>query len=260
MLNLLDTGLRRRFGREPLAAIWLSTGSTAIAELAAASGIDAIVIDMQHGLWDRRSLENAVGLVGGSASVLVRVAENTPAAIGQALDSGAEGVIVPLVESADAAAFAVSAARFPPQGHRSGGGIRPLAGDFLDYCAIANERTIVGVMIETAEGVKNAADIARTPGLDFILIGTGDLSLSLGLSDEGKQRHEDGCNAVLAASRAASIACAIYTTNVAHAVARSHEGFSMVIATNDISVLVDGFKSAALHFNAGRVTRGQSHE
>ncbi|MGA7974928.1 MAG: aldolase/citrate lyase family protein [Pseudolabrys sp.] len=250
MLNLTDMKLRRRLGRAPLAALWLSMGSTAIAELAVAH-TDAVVIDMQHGLWDRIGLESVVGLIGDNAPVLVRVAENTPTAIGQALDSGAEGIIVPLIESGGEAALAVGAARFPPQGRRSGGGVRPLAGDFLAYCAIANERTVVGVMIETKRGIDNAAEIARTPGLDFILIGTGDLSLSLGLSPEAANRHEDGCRAVLAACRTAGIACAIYTASTAQAVARSREGYAMVIAANDISVVVDGFKNAALQFKEG---------
>lgn len=172
--------LRQRLGRQPLAALWMSIGSATIIELAGAAGADAIVIDVQHGLWNRTNLEAAVGAVAPAASALVRVAENTALAIGQALDTGAEGVIVPLIEDGAAAAQAVAAARFPPQGHRSGGGVRPLASGFMDYCAIANERTVVGVMIETVRGVENASAIARTPGVDFVLIGTGDLALSLG--------------------------------------------------------------------------------
>lgn len=247
MLNLNDVNLRRRLGQQPLAAFWLSMGSTAIVELAAAQ-TDTIVIDMQHGLWDRASLEQAVGLVTPKASVLVRVAENSAVAIGQALDSGAEGVIVPLIESGEEAAQAVGAARFPPQGRRSGGGVRPLAGNFLDYCATANERTVVGVMIETARGVDNATEIAHTAGLDFVLIGTGDLSLSLGLTADGAKRHAQCCHTVLAACRAAGIACAIYTTSAAQAAACSREGYAMTVAANDISVVVDGFKQAAQQF------------
>jgi 2-keto-3-deoxy-L-rhamnonate aldolase RhmA len=192
--------LRQRLGRQPLAALWMSMGSTTMIELAGAAGADAIVIDVQHGLWDRVSLEIAVGAVPPNTSALVRVAENTALAIGQALDTGAEGIVVPLVEDDIEAAQAVAAARFPPQGKRSGGGVRPLAGGFLDYCAIANERTVLGVMIETAPGVENAAAIARTPGVDFVLIGTGDLALSLGASD-GKRR-DDACRTVLRACRA----------------------------------------------------------
>lgn len=242
-MNLREMNLRRRLGRQPLAALWMSVGSTTIIELAQSAQADAIVIDMQHGLWDRATLEQAVGAVAPGVAALVRVAENSPIAIGQALDSGAEGVIVPLIESASEAAKAVAAARFPPDGHRSGGGVRPLAGDFMAYLATANERTVVGVMIETARGVENATAIAATPGVDFVLIGTGDLSLSLGAGD-----NEKACRKILKACVKAGIACAIYTGGPDQAATRAGEGYAMVIAANDISVVVQGFGDAMRRF------------
>ncbi len=111
---------------------------------------------------------------------MVRVADGTATAIGQALDAGADGVLVPLVESADMARAAVERPTIRRSGHRSGGGVRPLARGFARYVAEAAARTVVGVMIETAAGVENAEAIARVPGIDFVFIGTGDLALSLG--------------------------------------------------------------------------------
>jgi 2-keto-3-deoxy-L-rhamnonate aldolase RhmA len=102
-------------------------GSTAIIELAGAAHGDAIVIDTQHVLWDRMSLEAAVGVAASGAAVLVRVVENSAAAISRALDAGAEGVVVPLADDAGEVAQAVAAARFPPRSRRSGGGARRLA-------------------------------------------------------------------------------------------------------------------------------------
>ena len=247
-LDWRDMNLRRRLGRQPLAALWMSIGSTTIIELARAAQPDAIVIDMQHGLWDRVSLECAVGAVAAGASALVRVADNTAMCIGQALDTGAEGVIVPLIETSDEAARAVAAARFPPQGRRSGGGVRPLAGDFLAYCKSANERTVVGVMIETTRGVDNAAAIAQTQGVDFVLIGTGDLALSLGAGEGRAARHEDACRHVLQACCNAKIPCAIFTATVEQAITRVREGYAMVIAANDIAVVSRGFSEAMCRF------------
>jgi 2-keto-3-deoxy-L-rhamnonate aldolase RhmA len=246
----LDGGgitLRSRLGRQPLAALWMAMGSATIIELAAAARADAIVIDMQHGLWDRMSLEMAVGVAAAGAAVLVRVAENSPLAIGQALDAGAEGVIVPLVEDAAEAAAAVSAARFPPRGRRSGGGVRPLAAGFLDYYACANDRTAVGVMIETARGAGNAAEIAQTPGVDFVLIGTGDLALSVG----GGSRRDEACGCILQTCRAAGMPCAIYTPTVDAAIARVREGYAMVVAAMDITVVSQGFGDAMQQFRSG---------
>jgi 2-keto-3-deoxy-L-rhamnonate aldolase RhmA len=238
--------LRSRLGQQPLAALWMAMGSTAIIDLARAAQADAIVIDMQHGLWDRMSLEAAVGTARTGAAVLVRVAENSALAIGQALDAGAEGVIVPLVDDGLEAAQAVAAARFPPNGRRSGGGVRPLAGGFLDYYASANEHTVVGVMIETVRGVQNAAAIAQTPGVDFILIGTGDLAISIGGGDGA-----DACRHVLQACRDAATPCAIYTPTADEAIARVREGYAMVVAANDIAVVMQGFGEAMLRFRSG---------
>ncbi len=243
-----DTTLRSRLGRQPLAALWMMMGSTTIIELAGAARADATVIDMQHGLWDRMSLERAVGGVAAGTSVLVRVAENSAAAVGQALDTGAEGVIVPLIEDGDEAAQAVAAARFPPQGRRSGGGVRPLAGGFLDYYASANERTVVGVMIETVRGADNAAGIARTPGVDFVLIGTGDLLLSIGGGDDALVRREETCRGILQACRDAGTPCAIYTPTVDEATARVREGYALVIAANDVALVSQGFSEAMQRF------------
>ena len=243
-----DNNLRRRLGREPLAAFWMAMGSTTIVELAGAAAPDAFIIDMQHGLWDRATLEAAVGTVPADASVLVRVAENSAVAIGQALDTGAEGVIVPLVESAEEAAQAVAAARFPPLGRRSGGGVRPLAAGFMDYCAGADERTVVGVMIETARGVDNATAIAGTAGVDFVLIGTGDLTLSLARDDAHPHRCEEACRAVREACGKAGISCAIFTTGAEQAAARAAEGYDMVVPANDIGVVAQGFAAAMQAF------------
>ena len=249
--------LRHRIGQsEPIGLFWMSLGSPSVIELAAQAGPDAIVIDAQHGLWDRQSIENAVGIAAKVVPVLVRVTENSAAAIGQALDAGAEGVIVPLIETDAEAAAAVAAARFPPEGSRSGGGVRPLGRDFGAYYMNAMQHTIVGVMIETLRGVKHAAAIASTPGVDFVLIGTGDLAVSLNGFPRVDERHAEACNAILEACRTAGIACGIYTGNADTAVARHRDGYPIVVVANDIGIVADGFTQAMTRF--GGVTRAAS--
>src|SRR5262249_40550256 len=155
-------------------------------------------LDQQHGLWERGQLESAIGLIGRTSVPLVRVAENAPLAIGTALDAGALGVIVPLVETAAEAAAAVASAQHPPKGRGSGGGVRRLKG-FKAYAAAAKDRLLVAVMIETRTGVENAAAIAAVPGVDLVLIGSGDLALSLGCFPEMGPPHEAAVQQVLAA-------------------------------------------------------------
>src|SRR5690349_15084830 len=251
--------LRHRIGQsEPIGLFWMSLGSPAVIELAAQAAPDAIVIDAQHGLWDRRSIENAVGLASKAAPVLVRVTENSAIAIGQSLDAGAEGVIVPLIETDEEAAAAVAAARFPPEGVRSGGGVRPLGRDFGAYYMNAMQHTIVGVMIETVRGVRNAAAIANTPGVDFVLIGTGDLAISLGGFPHVDARHEEACKSVLKTCKAANIPCGIFTGNAQAAIARRDQGYPIVVVANDIEIVAGGFSRAMAQFSGKAQDKAKS--
>jgi 2-keto-3-deoxy-L-rhamnonate aldolase RhmA/NAD(P)-dependent dehydrogenase (short-subunit alcohol dehydrogenase family) len=226
---------------------WLLLGSTAVAELMADAAPDAIVFDLQHGLWDRSSLESAIGLVAPKCTPVVRTSDNTPFAISTALDAGALGVLVPLIETSEQAAAAVTAAKFPPAGLRSGGGVRPLK-DFIAYGQQANDAVLVGVMIETRKGVDNAARIAKVPGVDIVFIGTGDLALSLGTFPEFDDRHEAAIEKVRAACRAAGTACGVFTPFVTFALDRRRQGYQWVVLGSDIDFVHGAAKMTASRF------------
>lgn len=234
--------LKTRLAHAPcLRAAWFALGSAAIVELAVRARPDAIVIDQQHGLWERREMEAAIGIVPSAIPVLVRVAENSALAIGTALDAGAEGVIVPLIESAEEAARAVRSSRYPPRGMRSAGGVRPLL-DFESYVqGAASIATIV--MIETREGLAQADAIAATEGLDMIFIGTGDLALSLGVAPTHAE-HAAACAAIRDASSAAGVPCGIFTGSAEAATRRRDEGYRMVVVATDLGVVAHGFEAA----------------
>lgn len=243
MLTAATDPLRLRLQRgEALPMAWLALGSPAIAEMALLAGSSGLVIDRQHGLWDRAALEAGVG-ASGERPVLVRTADHSPAEISAALDAGADGILVPLVETADEAAAVVSHARFPPVGRRSGGGVRPLAMGFARYLAAAGQVT-VGVMIETAAGVEVAEAIAATPGLDLVFVGTGDLRLSYADRADPDAAREAGVGRVLAACRAAGIAAGVFTTSADDARRRAAQGFQVTVAANDIDVVGAGFSAA----------------
>ena len=157
----------------------------------------AIVLDLQHGLWERGTVEAAIASAG-NVPVITRCADNTPAVIAQALDAGAASVLVPLIETVDDARRALDASRYPPHGSRSAGGVRPLLGGIAAMLN-AGAQVAVGLMIETVTGVENAAAIAAQPGVDYLLIGTGDLALSRGTSDPDVIARD--CARVLAAAR-----------------------------------------------------------
>ncbi|MBW0005260.1 MAG: 4-hydroxy-2-oxovalerate aldolase [Hyphomicrobiales bacterium] len=244
------SGLRYRIDRgDYLGVIWLSLGSVAVTEIAARASPDAVVLDLQHGLWERQTVEAAIGAVPPEIPVLVRVAENSPFAIGQALDAGAEGVIVPLIESRNQAMRAVKAARYPPRGERSGGGARPLA-DYVEYHAAAERGIIVAVMVETAKGLKNAKKIAATEGVDLVFIGTGDLALSLGTFPQMEARLEDACRDILAACRSRWTPCGIFTTSADGAAKRRAQGYRLTVVADDIGLIGRGLAAATSAFAA----------
>ncbi len=231
---------------ECLAVTWLALGSVALVEASAHARPDAIVIDMQHGLWERHDLEAAIGIVPSPIPVIVRVAENTALAIGTALDAGAEGVMVPMVETAPDAKRAFQFAHYPPHGLRSGGGVRPLQ-NFPAYVAAASQIVVIP-MIETAAGLANASAIARVQGLDMIFVGSGDLALSLQTIGGDPLRHVSACAGIKRACDAASLPCGMFTGNQAAALEHQALGYGMVVVANDIDVVARGFASATEAF------------
>lgn len=248
MFDLGRPALKARLAHGPcLGVAWFALGSAALVELALRAGPDAIVIDLQHGLWERRELEAAIGIVPPGVSALVRVAENSPLAIGSALDAGAEGVIVPLVESAEAAASAVRSSRYPPRGVRSAGGVRPLH-DFAGYVRAA-ESIVTIAMIETRAGLAQAGAIAATEGIDMVFIGSGDLALSLGVAPAHAE-HAAACAGIRDASASAGLPCGIFTAGAQEALARRAEGYRMVVVATDLGVASRGFDAAGAAFRA----------
>ena len=213
-------------------AMWTTLGAPVIAELMVEQGADAIVFDLQHGLWTRPALESAIGMTRDKATPLVRTQDDSYFGIGYALDSGALGVIVPVVETAEQAARIVAAAKYPPQGRRSSGGIRSV----IDAKAVVpktNDAIFVAAMIETTLGVENAAAIAAVPGIDMLFIGPFDLSLSMGTFPDFGPKHEAAMQSVLQAAHAAGKSCGLFTLGETMAADRRRQGFQMAVLAYD---------------------------
>lgn len=220
---------------KPMSLAWFTMGSPSIVEIAMRGTADVAVMDLQHGLWDRMSAHAAV-FAATPRAAFMRVGANSAIEISRGLDTGAAGVIVPMVETAEEAAEAVFHTHFPPTGHRSAGGVRPQTRGF-QYIALGS-RPILGVMIETAEGVRNADAIAATEGVDFIFIGPGDLSLSLRGNAEAV---EESATKVLAACRKHGKPCGIYTMTRAASEKRREEGYSITVLADDVSAIMTAF-------------------
>lgn len=226
---------------------WLSTPDPVIAEIIASTGFDHVLADMQHGSIELANLVPILSAItiGGSVPI-VRVPWNDPVVIGKALDLGALGVVVPMVETADEAAAAVAACRYPPAGTRSAGPLRPnlvmRSDEPSDW-----ERVACIVMVETAKGLRNVDAIAATPGLAGIYVGPGDLAISLGLSPYGSRRspddettHATAVEAIRSACDVHRIAAGIYVGEGGAARRYLEGGFRIVTASIDYGLIEAG--------------------
>ena len=231
--------LRERLrGGPPAIGLWLSIPTPLTAELAAGSGPDYVVVDQQHGAVEPSSLMAMLqGIAAAGTPALVRVGRNDPWIIGHALDLGAAGVIVPMVESAEEAAAAVAACRYAPEGVRSWGAVRGDVGD----------EPVCLVMIETRAGLWQAEAIARTPGLDGIYIGPSDLALSLGLQPTVRLEHQpvlDAIETIRAACRDAGVLCGLHCLAAEDVAARAGDGFALITAGGDLLYLREALAAA----------------
>lgn len=224
-----------------LPLIWLALGSAALAEIAVRSAPAALVVDLQHGLWERAALEAAAGIAGAHTPVIARTADFSATAVGAALDAGVAAVMAPLVESADGARALASASRYPPQGRRSGGGVRPLLAGF-DSMRVANQHVAVGAMIETALGAQNAEAICAVEGIDFIFIGTGDLQLSM--PDATPEQLKACCARIRDIAHRQGLPCGLFTPDAAVARQAFADGYELAVVANDIGLAARGFLEA----------------
>jgi 4-hydroxy-2-oxoheptanedioate aldolase len=180
--------LRDRLRRAPaLISTFSIVPATEVVEAMALAGLDAVILDMEHGPYSIEAISRLVPVARSRGlHAIARVRTNDPALIGSVLDAGADGVLVPQVSSYEAARAAVAAARFAPAGTR---GANPWvrAADFsprAEWYAEANAAIAVLVMIEGAEGIRCVSEILAIPELDGVFLGPVDLSHSLGVPGE----------------------------------------------------------------------------
>lgn len=226
---------------------WLSVSHGFTAEVMARQGFDALCIDLQHGTAEMKDVGPMLAAISQTDTVpVVRVAWNEPATIMKALDLGAYGIIVPLVNTAAEAAMAVAACRYPPVGMRSSGPVRAVHYGGADYVAHANDEIVIMAMIETKEGLANLDAICATPGLDAVYIGPADLSFALGLAprdDNPDPLHLATCDKIREAAHKHGIKCVMHCAGAAFAAGAVKRGFDMVMLTSDLSCMVAGARA-----------------
>jgi len=229
---------------KPVTLGWISIANSFSAEVMARQGFDALCIDLQHGATGMSDLVGMLQAISQTDTTpVVRVPWNDPATIMKALDFGAYAIIVPLVSSAEDAAKAVAACRYPPTGMRSSGPVRAVHYGGADYLAKADREIVVMAMIETKEGLANLDAICATPGLDAIYIGPSDLSFALGLTpkmDNSDPLHLATCDRIReTAHRHGKKAC-MHCASAAFAAGALKRGFDLVMLTSDLHSMIAG--------------------
>lgn len=179
-----NTLKRRLLAGEVAVGSWVSMDGLLPAEVMAHAGFEWLVIDMEHGPVTMEAAQGIIMAIRTTETTpLVRVGWNDSALIQQALDIGAYGLVVPMINSRAEAERAIRDARYPPLGERSRGGTRSRLAfhtDATTYGLRANDETLLLVQIETADGLRQAEEIAALDGIDGLFLGPNDMSSALG--------------------------------------------------------------------------------
>jgi 4-hydroxy-2-oxoheptanedioate aldolase len=227
---------------------WMSIPNAFANVTFARAGWDSVTLDMQHGLFELASIvPTLMALSAPQPRRLVRVPWNDAGVIGKVLDAGADGVIVPMVNSVEEASRVADACWYPPRGRRSFGPVLAASrAGGVPYLEAA--KTIeVWAMIETREALEGVKNIAAVDGITGLYVGPNDLGLALGLpprSDRDEpemlQAFRDIVEAAAQSGRAAGIFCA----SPAYARRMIELGFSMVTVVSDAAVMGAGAAAA----------------
>ena len=225
--------------------LFLNSHSPTVAEQLAHSGYDWLLVDTQHGPMGNERLSGMLAGVGsGGAASIVRVGgyADRPG-IQQSLDMGADGVLVPYINTAEEARAAVSCCRYPTAG------TRPVyfpqrsmnKGGLLGYAGAANGNVIVALQVETADCIRNIDEIAAVPGVDMLFLGQNDLCMSMGLYEKYKfpdmytsPELGDATNKLVAAARKNNVILGIFLFGTSRVAEFLGKGFRFFSIGNDL--------------------------
>jgi 4-hydroxy-2-oxoheptanedioate aldolase len=231
---------------------WCGLPYPLVAETLARDGFVAVTVESQHGLWDTGGILNGIAAIRqGGAAPIVRVPLNDFALVSRALDFGAEGIIAPMINTAeDARAFA-AVAKFPPLGERSWGPHRAttFAGlsDQWVYLRDANDNIVTLAMIETRTALKNFEAIITTPGIDGFFLGPSDLSIALSdgkTLDPLSKEVEGHLDTMIAGAQKAKKIPGAYCHSAERAAELAKKGVKFLAVSSDLSMLRAGAAAA----------------
>lgn len=234
-------------GGEFLVGTWAKIAALETVELLGHVGFDFAVIDMEHAPHSFQSAYSAIAHAQASGmSALIRAPDRTGSAIQRILDAGADGILVPRVETPEQAAEATASMAFPPMGHRGMGYTSRAArwglDSAADYLAHGREHVLRAVQLEDIGALEAIDAILEAPALNGVFIGFGDLALSSGLPGSHPTLRALEAK-VLAAVKARGIPCGTAVQTPADALRCKQTGYSYCMISADTSLFANAAKA-----------------
>lgn len=230
---------------KPAVGTWLSLLSPIAARFLARSGFHWVTVDLEHSPYDWETAATIFALVSDAGgTVFARVPAGHHDHIKRALDSGAHGVVVPMVMNREQAEACVAATKFPPIGNRSvGGSLHALnfGATPAAYYAKANDELVVILQCEHIDAVRRADEIFSVPGIDAIFVGPNDLAASMRTAD-GKDPSPEAFEAalaeILAACRRRGVAAGLHCFSAKDVQERIEQGWQFLALGSDLSLMM----------------------
>jgi 2-keto-3-deoxy-L-rhamnonate aldolase RhmA len=245
MKNSLKTRLRS--SKDPCFGTWISSSSLVCLDALKGMGFEWFMIDTEHAQVNPETLAAMVSLLGDNGPTpLVRVGNVDQYLVKQALDSGAHGILVPLVSTEAQAKAVVAFAKYPPDGVRGAAAAASsrYGMELSLYLRSANAETLVGVQIETKEALDHLEEIAGVNGVDLLFVGPQDLTLSLGLLDDRKNpRVRDAMRMVVAACERHGKVPGTLVVDPEEKRVAVELGFRFISLASDVRFLIDGARA-----------------
>jgi 2-keto-3-deoxy-L-rhamnonate aldolase RhmA len=246
----LNEKLRSKLAKNETAfGLWVTSEASAVTEVAGMLGIDWICIDMEHGYLDYRSIAGHLTAARGTdMTVLVRPPSQDMEPTKRALDLGAHGVILPLVNSAEEVRAAYDHFYYPPVGRRGIGGERSVKWglDLQAYVGSANDGLLFIPMIETQRAYDNLDEILAVERIEAVFLGPGDMSASRGAVGEWEGPGVAEINLdILHRAANKGVGAGIVARDTSEALQRVDEGFGMVSLGSDIGLMIRQIQSMA---------------
>jgi len=230
---------------QPQVGTWLSFGDMFATRLMARVGFPWLTVDMEHSPIDWGQAALLFGAIADAGCVpLARIPRGDHDHIKRVLDSGAHGIVVPMVDTVEQAKAAIAATKYPPTGDRSvGGGLHALNFDATagEYFQHANDEILVVLQTESPQGVENAEAIYSLPGVDAIFVGPNDLKFQMrgpDGNDPSPEEHEAMLQRVLAAGKKTGTPVGLHVQSTEMVEKRIAEGWRFIAIASELKMMV----------------------